>query len=56
MTKFPKLPTLTGDEKSKIFLASTLSPDDFFDPYRPPELRSTREHAKLKKYFLQNVI
>ena len=48
MTKFPKLRTLTDDEKSKKIFVSTPCPHDFFDPYWPPEQCPTREHAKKK--------
>ena len=56
MTKFPKLRTLPGDENSKNFFGKRTFPTRFFDPYWPSELCPTREHAKIKKFFLQNAI
>ena len=47
MTKFPKLRTLTGDEKSQIFFGEHTFPIRFF----PPELCPTRENAKIEKFF-----
>ena len=35
----------------KIILASTPSPHDFFDPYWPPELCPTHEHARNFSFF-----
>ena len=55
MTKFPKLRTLTDDEKSKKIFVSTPCPHDFFDPYWPPELCPTCEHAKINSIFLDRV-
>ena len=51
MTKFPKLRTLTGAQKSKKFFGEHTFPTRFFDPYWPPELCPTRENAKIKKFF-----
>ena len=43
-------------KSQRNFLASTPSPHNFSDPYWPPELCRTREHTKIKKFFLQNAI
>ena len=55
-TKFPKLHTLTGNQKSKNFLASTTTLYDFFNAYWSPEPFPTLEHAKIKKFFAKSTL